>query len=89
MTRVTIVAGGTRGDAQPAIALGRSLQGAGYRVRLLAAAGFRTWIEGHGLESAPSAVDMQALMAQAPHLLASPPVIERLEVLGVKLPKAA
>ena len=31
----------------------------------------------------------QALMAQAPHLLASPPVIERLEVLGVKLPKAA
>jgi quinol monooxygenase YgiN len=27
----------------------------------------------------------QALMAQAPHLLASPPVIERLDVLGVKL----
>jgi quinol monooxygenase YgiN len=31
----------------------------------------------------------QALMAQAPHLLASPPVIERVEVLGAKLPKAA
>jgi quinol monooxygenase YgiN len=28
----------------------------------------------------------QALMAQAPLLLASPPVIERLDVLGVKLP---
>ena len=27
----------------------------------------------------------QALMAQAPHLLASPPTIERLEVLGVKV----
>ena len=31
----------------------------------------------------------QALMAQAPDLLASPPVIERVDVLGAKLPKAA
>ena len=31
----------------------------------------------------------RALMAMAPTLLASPPVIERVEVLGVKLPKAA
>ena len=31
----------------------------------------------------------QALMAQAPNLLASPPAIERLEVLGAKLPGAA
>jgi len=30
----------------------------------------------------------QALMAQAPNLLASPPVIERVEVLGAKLPTA-
>lgn len=29
----------------------------------------------------------QALMAQAPHLLATPPVIEPLEVLGAKLPQ--
>jgi quinol monooxygenase YgiN len=28
----------------------------------------------------------KALMARAPDLLASPPVIERLDVLGVKLP---
>jgi quinol monooxygenase YgiN len=28
----------------------------------------------------------QALMAQAPNLLASPPVIDRVEVLGAKLP---
>ena len=28
-----------------------------------------------------------ALMAQAPNLLASPPVIERMEVLGTKLPE--
>ena len=31
----------------------------------------------------------QALMAQAPNLLASPPVIERVDVLGAKLPNAA
>jgi quinol monooxygenase YgiN len=30
----------------------------------------------------------QALMAQAPNLFASPPSIERIEVLGAKLPKA-
>jgi len=30
----------------------------------------------------------QALMAQAPNLLSSPPVIERVEVLGAKLPKS-
>ncbi len=62
MTRITIIASGTRGDVQPAIALGAALQAAGYRVRLLAASGFRAWIEGHGLEAAPSAVDMEALM---------------------------
>ena len=31
----------------------------------------------------------QALMAKAPELLASPPVIERIDVLGAKLPKAS
>lgn len=31
----------------------------------------------------------KALMAQAPTLLATPPVIERVEVLGVKLPEAS
>ncbi|HEX4824689.1 MAG TPA: antibiotic biosynthesis monooxygenase [Candidatus Polarisedimenticolaceae bacterium] len=31
----------------------------------------------------------QALMAKAPEMLSSPPVIERIEVLGAKLPKAA
>ena len=30
----------------------------------------------------------QALMAQAPNLLASPPSIEKIEVLGAKLPKS-
>jgi quinol monooxygenase YgiN len=29
----------------------------------------------------------EALMSQAPHLLAAPPAIERLDVLGAKLPE--
>ncbi|MGE5199491.1 MAG: glycosyltransferase [Rhodospirillaceae bacterium] len=63
MARVTIIASGTRGDVQPAIALGIGLRGAGHAVRVLAGSGFRAWIEGHGLEAAPSRVDMQAVMA--------------------------
>lgn len=62
MTRLTIIANGTRGDVQPAIAVGRALLDAGYAVRVLAAAGFREWIEAHGLETAPSAIDMEAVM---------------------------
>lgn len=63
MKRITIIASGTRGDVQPAIALGKTLQTAGYRVRLLASRGFRDWVEGHGLEAAPAQVDIQAVMA--------------------------
>jgi sterol 3beta-glucosyltransferase len=61
--RITIIASGTRGDVQPAIALGKALTGTGHRVRILASTGFRDWIEAHGLEAAPSEIDIQALMA--------------------------
>jgi sterol 3beta-glucosyltransferase len=61
--RITVIASGTSGDVQPAIALGKALRSAGYRVRILASTGFRAWIERHGLEAAPSEVDIQALMA--------------------------
>ena len=61
--RFTCIAFGTRGDAQPAIALGRALQAGGHAVRLVASAHFKDWIEGYGLEAAPSQVDIQALMA--------------------------
>ena len=63
--RITIIAIGTRGDVQPAIALGKALQGRGHRVRLLAGANFADWIRSHGLEAAPATVDMQATMEGA------------------------
>jgi sterol 3beta-glucosyltransferase len=63
VTRIVIIAAGTRGDVQPAIALGIALRSAGYAVRVLAGVGFAPWIERHGLEAAPSSVDMQAVMS--------------------------
>ncbi|MBP7964115.1 MAG: glycosyltransferase family 1 protein [Caldilineaceae bacterium] len=61
--RITILAHGTRGDAQPGIALGKGLAARGHTVTVLASAGFEPWIRGHGLHAAPSSVDVQALMA--------------------------
>ena len=62
MSRITLIAQGTRGDAQPAVALGKALQAQGHRVRVLASANFAAWIAAHGLEAAVSTVDIQALM---------------------------
>lgn len=62
MSRITLIAQGTRGDAQPAVALGKALQAEGHRVRVLASANFAAWIAAHGLEAAVSTVDIQALM---------------------------
>jgi len=59
---ITFIAFGTRGDVQPAIALSHGLQANGHRVRLLASANFKTWIESHGLEAATAAIDVQAVM---------------------------
>lgn len=62
MARITIIAIGTRGDAQPAVALGKGLQSRGHYVRVLAGANFSDWIAEHGLDPAASSVDIQALM---------------------------
>lgn len=62
MKTIAMTAFGTRGDVQPAIALGKALHAQGYRVRLIASANFGAWIKSHGLEVAPSQIDIQALM---------------------------
>lgn len=63
MSRITMIAFGTRGDVQPFIALGKGLQASGHQVRIVAGSNFRSWIEQHGLEAAVSRVDIQAMMA--------------------------
>ena len=63
MSVLTFIASGTRGDVQPAIALGKALQQRGHTVRLLAGANFASWIQQHNLIPLPTQIDMQALMA--------------------------
>lgn len=46
---IAIVASGSRGDVQPYIALGKGLQDAGYRVRLLSSANFEELVTQAGL----------------------------------------
>ncbi len=50
--RVTIVTGGSRGDIQPFVALGRGLVGAGHQVKVAAYAPFEDFVRSRGLEYA-------------------------------------
>ncbi len=59
---IAIIALGTRGDVQPAIALGKGLQAARYRVRIVAGKNFETLITAHGLEYGLVRTDIQALL---------------------------
>src|SRR5437764_618171 len=63
--QITLIAYGTRGDVQPALAIGKALRARGHGVRLLASAHFRPWIESQGLSAVPATVDIQALMTSA------------------------
>jgi len=63
--QITLIAYGTRGDVQPALAIGKALHTRGHDVRLLAGANFKPWIESHGLIAVPATVDIQALMTSA------------------------
>src|SRR6185369_3049716 len=60
--QITFIAYGTRGDVQPALALGRALVLRGHQVRVLASVNFKDWIERFGLTAVPATVDIQALM---------------------------
>jgi UDP:flavonoid glycosyltransferase YjiC (YdhE family) len=61
--RITVFAAGSRGDVQPAVALGRALIAAGYAVTLAAPADFKDFIEQHGVPCHPLRGDVQAIMA--------------------------
>jgi UDP:flavonoid glycosyltransferase YjiC (YdhE family) len=59
---MTIIAFGTRGDVQPAVALGKALKSEGHCVRILAGANFKDWINRHGLEAVASKIDIGSVM---------------------------
>ena len=48
--RIVLIAGGSRGDVQPYVALGQGLRAAGHAVSVLATADFRELVTRHGLE---------------------------------------
>ncbi|EYF08199.1 glycosyltransferase [Chondromyces apiculatus] len=60
--KITLLALGSRGDVQPSVALGKGLAARGHTVRVLAGTNFHPWIVKHGLETAPSSLDMQDIM---------------------------
>ncbi len=59
---ITIFALGSRGDVQPAIALGQGLERVGHTVRLAAGDNFRDWVYEHGLDFAPLGIDIREVM---------------------------
>lgn len=59
---ITILAIGSRGDVQPAVALGVGLQQAGYSVRIGSYAQFADLVAEYGLAFTPIAGDIQALL---------------------------
>ena len=65
--RINLLIAGSRGDIQPAVALGVGLKKAGYEVQLVTFEEFRPLAGEHGLDFVPIQVDMQALLAQYGH----------------------
>lgn len=60
--RIAIIALGSRGDVQPYVALGKALQQAGHRVRLLTHENYASFVATHGLEFWPMRGDVQAVV---------------------------
>ncbi|WP_438019114.1 glycosyltransferase [Sorangium sp. So ce315] len=60
--KTTILAIGSRGDVQPAVALGKGLAARGHAVRVLAGKSFQRWIEEHGLTAIAASVDSVDIM---------------------------
>lgn len=58
--QIVIIAGGSRGDVQPYVALGQGLLAAGHAVRLVATEDFRALATAYGLEFAALAGGIQA-----------------------------
>eukprot|EP00877_Chromochloris_zofingiensis_P007758 jgi/Chrzof1/3235/Cz12g16290.t1 len=59
---IVMLSGGTRGDVQPAVALGLQLAALGHHVRLAADKSFESFVKLHGLEYYPLAGDAKAMM---------------------------
>lgn len=68
--RITIIAGGSRGDVQPYVALGKGLQEAGHTVRLLTTEDFYDLVTNYGLEFFSTGGSSQAVAQRLQNHLA-------------------
>lgn len=59
--RIHIIALGTRGDVQPALALALRLKQAGHEIGFLAGANFESWIKRYGIDFTPT-IDIEETM---------------------------
>jgi UDP:flavonoid glycosyltransferase YjiC (YdhE family) len=64
--KITMIAVGTRGDVQPAVALGLGLHAAGHEIRVAAHPGFEPFVRARGLDFAPLAEGTVSRGRQAP-----------------------
>jgi len=62
MTTISILTGGSRGDVQPYIALGKGLKEAGYDIRLIASDDFKTLVEEANLTFCSTGVSVEAII---------------------------
>jgi UDP:flavonoid glycosyltransferase YjiC (YdhE family) len=62
--RINLLTFGTRGDVQPALALGLGLEQAGFDVQIVAFEEFRSFIEEYGLAFIPLDADLQDLLTR-------------------------
>jgi len=60
--RIVLVAGGSRGDVQPIVALAQGLVRAGHAARVTASAEFAPLAEAQGVELWPVAGDVHSMM---------------------------
>ena len=75
--RLTIVTAGSRGDAQPYVALGLGLREAGHEVKIAGDPEFEALATKHGLEFAALPLDGRAAFSQCPESLDNPAAMLR------------
>ena len=63
--RIASIAFGSRGDVQPALALGMALQKQGHQVRMVVGSDFPEQARACGLEATPAALDFQEMLDSA------------------------
>lgn len=77
--RVLITTGGTRGDVQPYVALGKKLKESGVEVRVATADSFKGMVEQAGLEFYGVSIDLQQLLDAILEKNRSNPITQALE----------